>query len=143
MTDPAIVVRKLAMLSDHVERLRRRRPEHAEALRTDVDLQDAVSMSFLVAVQVALDIATHVAADNRLGVPATYAESFALLAKHGILDAGTSAVLGQMAALRNRIAHGYATVDFARIWSELPSGMAAFDLFARAIVVHLQPGPES
>ncbi|MCU0862815.1 MAG: hypothetical protein MUC36_03395 [Planctomycetes bacterium] len=32
MTDPAIVMRKLAALRDHVERLRRRRPATAEAL---------------------------------------------------------------------------------------------------------------
>jgi hypothetical protein len=53
MTDPAIVMRKLAALRDHVERLRRRRPATAEALRADVDLQDALSMSLLVAVQTA------------------------------------------------------------------------------------------
>lgn len=32
-----------------------------------------------------------------------------------------------MAALRNRIAHGYASVDFARIWAELPSGLEALN----------------
>ena len=35
--------------------------------------------------------------------------------------------------LRNRIAHGYGTVDVARIWSELPSGIIAFEAFAGAI----------
>lgn len=50
MTDPAIVLRKLAALRDHVERLRRRRPATAAALR---------------------DVAMHFAADRGLGVPAT------------------------------------------------------------------------
>lgn len=140
MTDPAIVLRKLAALRDHVERLRRRRPASAADLRSDVDLQDALSMSLLVAVQTALDIAMHFAADRGLGVPATYAEGFQLLAQHGVCEPETSAALGRMAALRNRIAHGYASVDFARIWAELPSGIEALDRFAAAISSRLAPG---
>jgi uncharacterized protein YutE (UPF0331/DUF86 family) len=137
MTDPAIVQRKLAALRDHVARLRRRRPATATALRTDVDLQDALAMSLVVAVQSALDVAMHIASDDGLGVPATYSEAFTVLARHGILLSPTSDALARMAALRNRIAHGYATVDFERIWSELPGGMQAFDEFALAINQHL------
>jgi uncharacterized protein YutE (UPF0331/DUF86 family) len=140
MTDPAIVMRKLAALRDHVERLRRRRPATAEALRADVDLQDALSMSLLVAVQTALDVAMHFAADRGLGIPATYAEGFHLLAQHGICDHETSAGLTKMAALRNRIAQGYASVDFARIWAELPTGIQSLESFARAIGERLGPG---
>lgn len=140
MTDPAIVLRKLAALRDHVERLRRRRPAVATDLQNDLDLQDALAMSLLVAVQTALDIAMHFAADRGLGIPATYAEAFTLLARHGICDADTSAGLARMAALRNRVAHGYASVDFARIWAELPDGIQALDRFAVAIGAQLGPG---
>jgi uncharacterized protein YutE (UPF0331/DUF86 family) len=137
MTDPAIVLRKLAALRDHTARLRRRRPGRAEELRADVDLQDALAMSLVVAVQSALDVAMHIASDDGLGVPATYAEAFTVLARHGIVGEPTSDSLSRMAALRNRIAHGYATVDFKRIWAELPVGLQAFDEFAQAIGQHL------
>jgi uncharacterized protein YutE (UPF0331/DUF86 family) len=143
MTDPAIVMRKLAALREHAERIRRRLPATAEALRSDVDLQDALSMSLLVTVQAALDIAMHIAADDKLGLPSTYAESFALLAQHQIVPADTCDQLSRMAALRNRIAHGYASVDFARIWSELPAGLRAFEAFAIAVARHLQSGAGS
>lgn len=94
-------------------------------------------MSFLVAVQAALDIALHIAEDDGLGVPATYAEGFGMLADHGYIDQETSRGLGVMAALRNRIAHGYASVDFERIWTELPAGIAALDAFSTAIARQL------
>ncbi len=141
MTDPAILVRKLTALREHTARLRRRRPSSVEPLRTDVDLQDALAMSFLVAVQTALDIAMHIAADDGLGVPASYADAFALLARHGRLDAPIARSLEGMAALRNRIAHGYASVDFERIWHELPAGLAAFDGFAAAVATRLGDRP--
>jgi hypothetical protein len=34
---------------------------------------------------------------------------------------------------------GYATVDFARIWSELPDGLQAFEAFEQAVGRHLGP----
>lgn len=143
MTDPAIVLRKLSALREHTARMRRRRPEHPEQLRDDVDLQDALSMSLLVCVRTALDIALHVAADEGLGVPATYAEGFRFLANHGTIDAETARRLAGMAALRNRIAHGYASVDFERVWGELPAGIVAFDAFAGAITRYLAGPPSS
>ncbi|MEO6597743.1 MAG: DUF86 domain-containing protein [Planctomycetota bacterium] len=137
MTDRVIVMRKLSALAEHTARLRRRRPAAVEALRDDVDLQDALAMSLVVCVQSALDIALHIASDEGFGIPATYSGAFQMLADRGVLATATSRQLGAMAALRHRIAHGYASVDFARIWQELPDGIAAFDTFAREIAVHL------
>jgi uncharacterized protein YutE (UPF0331/DUF86 family) len=140
MTDPAIVLRKLSALREHAARLERRRPATAEALGTDIEVQDALSMNLLVSVQAALDIALHIASDEGFGVPATYAESFRTLADHGVIDDQTARQLAGMAALRSRIAHGYASVDFARIWGELPAGIAGFKAFQLAIARHLGGG---
>ena len=70
-------------------------------------------------------------------MPATYAESFQVLERHGWLDPVTSVHMQSMAALRTRIAHGYATVEVERIWRELPTGIQAFDAFAAAIARRL------
>lgn len=139
MTDRAIVLRKLSALTEHVGRLRRRMPATAEALRDDIDRQDALAMSFLVSVQAALDIAVHIASDEGFGVAPTYAGAFQLLADRGVITRETSEQLARMAALRNRIAHGYATVDFARLWLELPAGIGAFVSFEQQIAKHLGP----
>lgn len=137
MTDAEIVLAKLGVLREHVSRARRRRPERLEALRADVDVQDALSMSLMVAVQEAVDVAFHIAADEKWGVPATYAESFDLLATRGVLSAELGRRLASAAALRNRIAHGCASVDLDRLWRELPGGLDALEEFATAIAAFL------
>ena len=71
MTDAALVLNKLSTLRDHVERVRRRRPATPEMLREDVDLQDALAMSLLVAIQEAADIAFHISTDEGWGIPAS------------------------------------------------------------------------
>ncbi len=137
MTDKGVVLRKLASIREHVLRLRRRRPASIEALRDDVDRQDAIAMSLLVAVQEAMDIGLHLASDLGWGVPASYAETFELLARNGVIDSALASRLANMAALRNRLAHGYASVDLARVWHELPDGIDALERYAAAIAASI------
>lgn len=137
MTDRSVIFRKLTSLREHVARMRRRRGHDLESFKLDVDRQDAVGMSLLVAVQDALDIALHMASDEGWGVAGSYAESFGLLASHGVIDPTLAAALDNLASLRNRLAHGYGTVDMERIWTSLPDGLATLDAFAAAIAKHL------
>ncbi len=97
-------------------------------------------MSVLVVVQESLDVAFHVASDEGWGVPASYRESFDLLAHHGVIGQELASSLGGAAQLRNRIAHGYATVDLDRLWAELPQGVSAFEQFVAAIARHVASG---
>jgi uncharacterized protein YutE (UPF0331/DUF86 family) len=133
LTNVALVARKLAVLQDHAQRLGQRRPATAEALRADALLQDAIGMSILVVVQEAMDIALHMASDEGWELASTYRDAFVVLARHGVISDELAASLGGAVQLRNRIAHGYASVDVERLWSELPAGIASFAEFARAI----------
>jgi uncharacterized protein YutE (UPF0331/DUF86 family) len=133
MTNRTLVLRKLALLRDHLALARARRPSEPEVLRRDALLRDGLALSVLVAVQEAVDVAFHIATDEGWGVPASYAESFDLLAKHGVLDSDVTRAMTAASGLRNRIAHAYASVDVDRFWRELPSGLDALDRFAEAV----------
>ena len=133
MTNVALVTRKLAVLQEHLQRLTQRRPTTMDALRGDALLQDAIAMSILVVVQEAMDIALHVASDEGWELAPTYREAFVVLARHGLISDTLATSLAGAAQLRNRIAHGYATLDVDRLWTELPSGMASFGEFAAAV----------
>jgi uncharacterized protein YutE (UPF0331/DUF86 family) len=141
VTNVALVARKLAVLAEHVRRLRERRPAERAAFENDLLLQDAVAMSLLVSLQEAMDIALHIASDEGWELAGTYRDAFAVLSRHGVIDAALADALSGTAQLRNRIAHGYASIDVARLWSELPAGVASFEAFAAAIATFLQRSP--
>ena len=132
MTDAALVLAKLSTLREHTDRMDRRRPPDMEAFRADVDRQDALALSLVVAVQEATDIALHIASDEGWGVPSSYADSFDLLARHGVIQPALAARMG-MTTLRNRVGHGYGSVDFERVWRETPGGVVTLREFAGAI----------
>jgi uncharacterized protein YutE (UPF0331/DUF86 family) len=138
VTNVELVTRKLAVITEHIGRLRTRRPESVEALRADTLVQDALAMSILVIVQEAMDIALHVASDEGWELADTYRDSFAVLAKRGVIDDELAGKLGGASHLRNRIAHGYASVDVDRLWTEIPDGLATFDAFAKAMAQFLE-----
>ena len=96
-------------------------------------------MSFVVAMQEAIDIAFHMVTDEGWGVPGSYADAFPVLAEHDVIDRPLAESLARMVSLRNRIAHGYASVDVDRLWTELPAGLEALDAYAGAIARVVPP----
>jgi uncharacterized protein YutE (UPF0331/DUF86 family) len=140
VTDRDLVLQLLSTLREHVARVRRRRVPQLEAFRADVDLQDSLSLSVLVATQKAIDVAFHICTDEGWGLPASYADAFALLAKNGLIDPTLAGELGRVVAVRNRIAHLYGTVDLERVWQEVPAGVDALERFSAAVARFLSNG---
>ncbi len=64
-----------------------------------------------------------------------------MLAAHGVLAADRVNELSAATGMRNRIAHGYASVDHERLWRELPNGLRALDAFVAAVAAWL-PAPQ-
>jgi len=142
MTDAGLVLYKLQRLREQVALVRERRPARPEALGTDLVVRDAMALAFLIAAQEAIDVAYHVAADEGWGVPDSHIAAFELLASHGVIEVDLATRLGGAARVRNRIAHGYASVDHDRLWRELPDGLDALDAFVGAVAAWL-PDPET
>jgi uncharacterized protein YutE (UPF0331/DUF86 family) len=141
MTDVGLILHKLQRLREQIALARQRRPDSVEVLSTDLVLRDAIALALLVAVQESVDIAYHIAADEGWGVPDSHAAAFDLLAAHGVLDEELARDLSGIARVRNRIAHGYATVDHARMWEELPGGLDRLDELARRVASWLPAEP--
>jgi hypothetical protein len=61
MTNVLLIAKKLAVLEEHLRRIRPRRPAELEAFRSDLLVQDAIAMGVLVVVRESMDIALHIA----------------------------------------------------------------------------------
>lgn len=107
--DEALVEKLLAHIETCVRELREvARPER---IATDVRERRFVEHTLQLAIQAALDVASHIVSDRRLGEPATNRELFDMLASDGWLSADLTASLRRMAGMRNILVHGYTKVD--------------------------------
>jgi uncharacterized protein YutE (UPF0331/DUF86 family) len=109
MTDRDLVAKKLAAIETYLRELRALgRPE---ALRTDVREERFLTRTLQMAIEAALDVASHVVSDERLGEPATNRELFEILERNGWLPRPLAERLGDMAGFRNVLVHGYDDLD--------------------------------
>jgi uncharacterized protein YutE (UPF0331/DUF86 family) len=136
MTDAALVSKKLAMIERLLGELRRlARPEQIAA---DVREERFVEHSLQLAIQAALDVASHLVSDQRLGEPRSNRELFELLAKAGLLPPDLSTPLQAMAGFRNVLVHGYDDVDLAIVRDVLERHLVDLDRFVAAVRTRLE-----
>jgi uncharacterized protein YutE (UPF0331/DUF86 family) len=111
VTDLPLLAKRLALIETCVHELR----TLADVERLAIDVREArfVEHTLQIAIQAALDVASHVVSDRRLGEPESNQQLFSLLASDGWVTPDQVAVLRAMAGFRNILVHGYAEVDLA------------------------------
>ena len=131
MTDSALVAKKLALIETCLSDLRRlARPD---ALESDIRERRFVEHTLQVAIQAALDVASHIVSDERLGEPQTNRDLFDLLARANWLTPHQAEPLKHMAGFRNILVHGYADVDLGILRSVLESHLGDLAAFAETV----------
>ena len=91
--------------------------------------RDLAAFYLFLAVQECIDLAAHWVADAGWQPPDDAASTFDLLADRGAIDAGLAGGMRAAVGLRNRVAHGYALLDHARLRTESAQGLGVIRKF--------------
>jgi uncharacterized protein YutE (UPF0331/DUF86 family) len=124
----ARIARAVAWLDD-AARLFEQAPDAFVASIKDRD--QALFYHFLTN-QECIDLAAHWVADAGWGQPDDAGSTFDVLAARGAIGRELADTLRQAAGLRNRIAHGYAMLDYRRVQTDSLEGIPALRAFLSA-----------
>jgi uncharacterized protein YutE (UPF0331/DUF86 family) len=105
-------------------------PEEFVADRRGRDL--ALFYLFL-AIQECIDLAAHWVADEGWAPPDDAGSTFDVLADRGVITRPVADGLRGATGLRNRIAHGYAMLDYGRVQEESRRGIGPLRVFLEAV----------
>lgn len=141
--DRDIIIRKLDSLARCVNRIEKKRPATLEQLMDDVDLQDILSINLERAVQVSVDVGTHLLADLSVPPPKTMGDVFAILAAEKIISEETGMALRKAVGFRNLSVHAYDQVDWERVFEIVHGRLDDFRKFADAITRIMTPKSNS
>ena len=131
MTDAALVAKKLAFIETCLRELRTE--AQPDRIASDVRERRFVEHTLQLAIQAALDVASHIVADDRLGEPRTNRELFDLIARHGWIAESLRDRLRAMAGFRNVLVHGYTEVDLAILHDVLTNRLEDLEAFVAAV----------
>lgn len=131
--DRELVYSKLEALRGFVERIRSRTPASVEALRSDPDLQDIVSVNLERAVQVCVDIAAHIVAESSQPPPTTMAGGFEALARLGIVSEELALQLKKAVGFRNIAVHTYQDIDWEVVHAIATTRLHDFIRYAECV----------
>lgn len=129
VVDSALLAAKVATARDATARVRAVLPASTEAFIADRTAREVVTLNLFVAIQACLDLAAHWLADAGWEMPATYADVFGALARHGVIPSDLATRLAGAAAFRNLIAHQYGVLDWRRVYALAASDLGDLDGF--------------
>ena len=113
MVDQDLVFKKLAFIETYVQQLHDL--ARLDDIDTDVREERFVVHTLQLAAQAALDVASHIVSDHKLGEPATNREIFDLLHAAGWITPDCAQVMGRLAGFRNLVVHGYERVNLGLV----------------------------
>ena len=106
-------------LSDTLDDWERYKGIPLEQFRSDRDSRNMVLHVMLVSIQSSIDIATEIIAMKGLRRPASYRDTFGILAEEGILSLDLARPLSDLAGFRNVLVHIYWDLNLVQVYGIL------------------------
>lgn len=133
MVDKEILQRKLQHIERTLSKLNSLKEYTIEEFLANFQYVDAAKYNLQVAIEAIVDIANHIVARERYGMPESSAEAVELLVKNDILSLELANQLRLMIKFRNRIVHLYQEVDNEQIHKILQEDLTDIQSFTDII----------
>lgn len=136
--DQTVIASKIDSLYRCINRIKNKTPEHKTKLQEDIDLQDIIAVNLVRAVQIAVDIGTHINANSDEPAPATMGQVFTHLEKRNVISRKTANSMHSAVGFRNISVHSYDTIDWEIVWVIITHHIDDFEAYALEIGRHCE-----
>lgn len=134
MVDRSVIRAKVGAIQVRLRELKIRRGVTETQLARDRAMQAIILHNYQVAVQACCDLASHIIADQELGIPGTSADLFEILGQAKIIPISLAERFKKHVGLRNLIVHAYDKLNYRAITESLPQRIQDVSRFLRAVV---------
>ena len=123
MVNIELIKQRLNQLSESLNKIERFKDISLEEFLEDDIVQDVIEYNLFIAINMMIDIATHIVVDNKMGNPQTLGEAFSILNKENYLNDEETKAYRNMVGLRNILSHEYIKIDKKIIHSILKNNL--------------------
>lgn len=129
MVNIEVIKQRLNQLSASLSKIERFKEISLEEFLHDDIKQDVVEYNLFIAINMMIDIATHIVVDNNIGNPETLGEAFSILNKEKYLSDDETKIYRNMVGLRNILSHEYLKIDKKIIYGILKNNLVDIKKF--------------
>lgn len=130
-----VLLNKSAIIERCVRRAKEEYARDPAGFATDFTRQDAAILNIQRACEAALDLGQHLIRRERLGVPQSARDVFALLAQGGWIDPALADALKRMVGFRNIAVHDYQSLQLPITISVIEKHLDEFLQFSRTLLL--------
>lgn len=130
-----VLINKAATIERCVARVREEYTSNPATFATDFTRQDAAILNIQRACEAALDMGQHLIRREKLGVPQSARDVFALLAQGGWIDAALADSLKRMVGFRNIAVHDYQALQLPITTSIITHHLDEFLQYSQAVLL--------
>lgn len=131
--DRVIIAEKLESLRRCIQRIEDKTPPEIESLAQNPDIQDILVLNLTRAVQLCVDIGSHIISASGETVPATMGDVFPALNRIGVIMSGTSESMKKAVGFRNVAVHNYESINWDIVFAICNKSPVDFRQFVNEI----------
>ncbi len=132
--DQVIFSQKLESLRRCIQRVEEKTPSNVNQLIQDPDIQDILVLNLTRAVQLCVDIGSHVISESDESAPTTMGDVFSTLQTLGAITPATCLSMQKAVGFRNVAVHNYDVINWEIVFAICQKFLADFRRFAKEIV---------
>jgi uncharacterized protein YutE (UPF0331/DUF86 family) len=129
-----VLANKIESIRRCIARIEAVRPATHALLVEQLDAQDILALNLERAVQMAVDVATHILAGIETSAPDTMSDCFRRLNGVGVIDDAITSKMTKAVGFRNIAVHAYRDIDWKIVFSISTQAPADFREFVRQIM---------
>lgn len=133
-----IIAEKMESLRRCITRINDKTPDSSQVLENDIDLQDIIVLNLTRAIQVCVDIASHIVSKSNEPAPKTMADSFDTLHKIKAISEQTKNDLISAVGFRNVAVHTYDDINWKIVYSICTQKLDCFRNYSKEISHYAQ-----
>lgn len=131
--DQVILDHKLESLRRCIKRVEEKTPPHVSQLIEDQDIQDILVLNLTRAVQLCVDIGSHVISESEEPAPTTMGDVFSTLENLGAITSITCKSMRKAVGFRNIAVHNYGVINWEIVYAICNNLIVDFRRFASEI----------
>lgn len=128
-----VILNKVSVIERCMKRIHEEYADNPENLH-NYTKQDSIILNLQRACEACIDLAMHIVADKKLGLPQNSRDAFTMLEKEGIIPPSLSQKMKAMVGFRNIAVHDYQELNLAILQKILDEHLVDFLQYTQTIL---------